>query len=105
MYSEPQKVGTWAYDDCCMNFPTHYLKGMRIMMFQLSGFFCRVLGLLGFGDFLLGGFGGVTSNEERLRDLRRDGLQFCQASADGNNCLIDSKTIALAAQELFPRDN
>ena len=26
-----------------------YLKGMRIMMFQLSGFYCKVLGGLGLG--------------------------------------------------------
>ena len=27
-----------------LGFPLLYLKGMRIMMFQLSGFYCNVLG-------------------------------------------------------------
>ena len=28
-----------------------YLKGMRIMMFQLSGFYCSIWGLRGLGVF------------------------------------------------------
>ena len=33
-YSEPQKVGTWLLGSLIL-----YLKGMRIVMFQLSGFY------------------------------------------------------------------
>ena len=28
-----------------LGFPLLYFKGMRLMMFQLSSFYCRVLGL------------------------------------------------------------
>ena len=31
-----------------LGFPTLYLKGMRIVMFQLSGFYYRGFGVLGF---------------------------------------------------------
>ena len=41
--------------------PILYLKGMRILMFQLSGFYCigfRGLGFRGLGFTLRGSFGG-----------------------------------------------
>ena len=31
-----------------LGFPILYCKGMRPMMLQLSGFYCRALGLIGF---------------------------------------------------------
>ena len=45
---------------------------------------------------------GSRTNAERLRELKQDGLQFHPASPDGNNCLIDSLQISLAAQSFLP---
>ena len=45
-----------------------------------------------------------TSNEERLAELARDGLLCHKASARGNNCLIDSLALGLAAQGFIPRE-
>ena len=35
-----------------LGFPLVYFKGMRLMMFQLSGFYYRVWDLTGFGEFV-----------------------------------------------------
>ena len=34
-----------------LGFPTLYFKGRRLMMFQLSGFYCRWFRVKGFGRF------------------------------------------------------
>ena len=42
--------------------PILYLKGMRLMMFQLSGFYCR--GMMSLGSF---GFRALGSRRSRVR--------------------------------------
>ena len=43
-----------------LGFPLLYFKGMRLMMFQLSSFYCRVFGVwrLGLLDFRAESFNG-----------------------------------------------
>ena len=48
LYSRSQKVGTWALGGLVLGSLILYLKGMRIMMFQLSGFYYKD-GKLSFG--------------------------------------------------------
>ena len=43
IYSEPQKVGNMGLGGFVLGSPILYLKGMRILMFQLSGFYYRYL--------------------------------------------------------------
>ena len=44
------------------------------------------------------------SNEQRLAELARHGWTCHRASGRGNNCLIDSLAIGLAAQGLIPKE-
>ena len=47
-----------------LGFPLLYFKGMRILMFQLSGFYCRTLETAGTG---LRGFALLGNGAESLK--------------------------------------
>ena len=54
-YSEPQKVGNMGLGGFVLGSPILQLKGMRILMFQLSGFYYRVQGIAFVGLRIYGG--------------------------------------------------